>query len=373
MMKKGIEILKRLLACAAALVMILSLATAALAEEQAATEEVPEATAAPEATEKPATAAEKEDEAVFSPLYALRDDAPELTSEGFLPEDSDSSYYLVMDDEAGEWTYVDQQMFINIRRFQDVVERKRKLVWYETEIKVIPGVKFVTQHAKPEQIGHRFLMAKDYPAVRDIVFPLQVFNQYRSLFYGFRVYQKRRPGIIIQNGVLLANDSLKEPHYTLPSYDLIALYPDGSMKTYLAGSIDGEELLAQGATDTWCFGPVLLSEGQIGQQVIDKVFEYANPRQALGMIEPNHYLLMTVEGRNKRSDGVGLIWVAEKMKELGCTEALNLDGGNSVKLVFMGELVNSDRHYNQKNDRSVTSLITLGTFPLDTLNQTDEQ
>ena len=116
-----------------------------------------------------------------------------------------------------------------------------------------------------------------------------------------------------------------------------------------------------------------LSESQIGQQVIDKVFEYANPRQALGMIEPNHYLLMTVEGRNKRSDGVGLIWVAEKMKELGCTEALNLDGGNSVKLVFMGELVNSDRHYNKKNDRSVTSLITLGTFPLDTLSQTDEQ
>ena len=354
MMKKGIEILKRLLACAAALVMILSLATAALAEEQAATEEVPEATAAPEATEKPATAAEKEDEAVFSPLYALRDDAPELTSEGFLPEDSDSSYYLVMDDEAGEWTYVDQQMFINIRRFQDVVERKRKLVWYETEIKVIPGVKFVTQHANPEQIGRRFMMAEDFARQINSILA------FSDDFYGFRVYQKRRPGIIIQNGVLLAND-------------LISLDPDGSMKTYLAGSIDGEELLAQGATDTWCFGPVLLSEGQIGQQVIDKVFEYANPRQALGMIEPNHYLLMTVEGRNKRSDGVGLIWVAEKMKELGCTEALNLDGGNSVKLVFMGELVNSDRHYNQKNDRSVTSLITLGTFPLDTLNQTDEQ
>ena len=161
MMKKGIEILKRLLACAAALVMILSLATAALAEETAATEETPEAIAVPEATEEPAPAADKEDKAAFSPLYALRDDAPELTSEGFLPEDSDPSYYLVMDDEAGEWTYVDQQMFINIRRFQDVVERKRKLVWDETEIKVIPGVKFVTQHANPEQIGRRFLRCDD--------------------------------------------------------------------------------------------------------------------------------------------------------------------------------------------------------------------
>lgn len=81
--EKGIEILKRLLACAAALVMILSLATAALAEETAATEETPEAIAVPEATEEPAPAADKEDKAAFSPLYALRDDAPELTSEGF--------------------------------------------------------------------------------------------------------------------------------------------------------------------------------------------------------------------------------------------------------------------------------------------------
>ncbi len=81
---------------------------------------------------------------------------------------------------------------------------------------------------------------------------------------------------------------------------------------------------------------------------------------------------MTVEGRHKNSDGVGLIWVAERMKALGCTEALNLDGGNSVKLVFMGQLINSDQHYNKKNDRTVTSLITLGTFPLDTLYPSEE-
>ena len=364
MCKKEIRFLKRLLACAAALAMLPSLLPAAMAEETANETEA----AAPEAAEAPASQTPVEDASgAFAPIYALRDDAPALTADGFLPEEADPSYYLVMDDEAGEWTYADHQIFINIRRFQDVVERKRKLVWYETEIRLTPGVKFVTQHANPEQIGRRFMMAEDFAA------QLNSILAFSDDFYGFRVYQKRRPGVIIQNGVLLANDSLKEPHYTLPSYDLIALYPDGSMKTYLAGSIDGEELMAQGVTDTWCFGPVLLSEGQIGQQVIDKVFEYANPRQAMGMIEPNHYLLMTVEGRNKRSDGVGLIWVAERMKELGCTEALNLDGGNSVKLVFMGQLVNSDRHYNKKNDRSVTSLITLGTFPLDTLTQTDAQ
>ena len=67
------------------------------------------------------------------------------------------------------------------------------------------------------------------------------------------------------------------------------------------------------------------------------------------------------------SDGVGLLWVAERMRDMGCVEALNLDGGNSIKLVFMGSLINSDQHYNKKNDRTVTSLITLGTFPLETI------
>ena len=68
------------------------------------------------------------------------------------------------------------------------------------------------------------------------------------------------------------------------------------MKTFLAGSIDADQLIAQNVTDTWCFGPVLLSEGQIGQQVLEERFEYANPRQAIGMIAPNHYLVMTIEG-----------------------------------------------------------------------------
>ncbi len=299
----------------------------------------------------------------FTPLYPLRSDAPTLTADGFLPADSQESYYLLMDAEAREWTYIDHELFINIRGFQDVVERSRDLVWYETEVKMAPGNKFTTRHTNPEYIGRKFMMAENFARQINIILG------FSDDFYGFRVYQKRVPGIIIQNSVILANKSLSKPHYSLPTYDVMALFGDGSMKTYVAGTIDAEQLLAQGATDSWTFGPVLLSNSEIGQQVLEERFEYINPRQTLGMIEPYHYLVMTIEGRNSRSDGVGLIWTAERMRDLGCTEALNLDGGNSVKLVFMGQLINSDRTHNKKNDRTVTSLITLGSFPLDTLGQ----
>ena len=301
------------------------------------------------------------EEAAFTPLYEVPG-APELTAEGFLPEGADPGYYLLFDDENGEWAYIDHQMFIHIKRFNDVVERDRKLIWYETEVKVKPGLKFVTQHANPEAIGRRFMWAQDLATQLNSILAIS------DDFYGFRVYQKRTPGIIIQNGEILANKGLKQPHWSLPNYDVMAYFADGSMKTYLAGTIDAETLLAQGATDSWTFGPLLLSEGEIGEQVLSKQFEYINPRMTLGMIKPNHYFIMTVEGRHSKSDGVGLIWVSEQMRDRGCVEALNLDGGNSIKLVFMGQILNSQRHYNEKNDRTVTSLITLGTFPLDTLN-----
>ena len=74
---------------------------------------------------------------------------------------------------------------------------------------------------------------------------------------------------------------------------------------------------------------------------------------ALGMVEPGHYILLTVAGRVKTrasmipgidelevSRGVYLDWLAWKMLELGAVEALNLDGGGSISLCFLGESVN---------------------------------
>ena len=42
----------------------------------------------------------------------------------------------------------------------------------------------------------------------------------------------------------------------------------------------------------------------------------------------------------KESKGVYFDWLADKMLEKGAVEALNLDGGGTVALVFMGEILN---------------------------------
>ena len=78
------------------------------------------------------------------------------------------------------------------------------------------------------------------------------------------------------------------------------------------------------------------------------------------MLEPNYYPAFTVEGRSSKSQGARLVWRAEKMLELGATEALNLDGGSTTYLIFMGEILNLPQREQQGKLRRVGSLIGVG-------------
>ena len=61
--------------------------------------------------------------------------------------------------------------------------------------------------------------------------------------------------------------------------------------------------------------------------------------------------------------------VAEMMKARGVTEALNLDGGNTMALVFRGRMLNKLATWKRKKFvRTVTSVIGIG----HTENQSEE-
>jgi exopolysaccharide biosynthesis protein len=117
------------------------------------------------------------------------------------------------------------------------------------------------------------------------------------------------------------------------------------------------EYQALQATNVFAFGPILVSEGEINRRVLEAdYYPYEEPRMAIGMIEPFHYIIVAVEGRKKASAGATPAWLARKMQELGCVEALNLDGGGTAVLIFMGKTINRT----EKNLRSINSLITFG-------------
>ena len=115
-----------------------------------------------------------------------------------------------------------------------------------------------------------------------------------------------------------------------------------------------------GAVNVFSFGPILLKNGEINDLVYT-YYKSIEPRHALGMIEPGHYLLISVQGRTKDSKGTFLQRVAETMRDKGVTEALNLDGGNTMALIFRGRMLNKLATYKKRNFvRTVTSLIGIG-------------
>lgn len=60
----------------------------------------------------------------------------------------------------------------------------------------------------------------------------------------------------------------------------------------------------------------------------------AAPRTAIGIKEDGSILLYTIDGRQSgHSYGVQLATLAKRMKELGCVDAINLDGGGSTSMI----------------------------------------
>lgn len=170
-------------------------------------------------------------------------------------------------------------------------------------------------------------------------------------YYGFR-----EDGVIIRNGTVYRDD---------PVRDAMALFDDGTMKTYDEEEISSSDLLAQGATNTLSFGPILIQDGNIVSDFssvkIDSNFgnrsiQNANPRTAIGMIAPNHYVFVVVDGRSEGySRGMTLAELAAVMSDLGATEAYNLDGGGSSTMYFMGRVVNNPLGKNQ--ERGVSDIL----------------
>ncbi len=142
-------------------------------------------------------------------------------------------------------------------------------------------------------------------------------------------YGNSEDGIVIRNGTLYRDNTTNA--------DICVLFTDGTMKTYSPSEFNADEVIAAGAWQAWTFGPALLDgNGNIPDTFNTNSYIYGNnPRCAIGMIAPGHYVFVVVDGRNKGySKGVDLTALAEIMADAGCTCAYNLDGGNSSAMYF---------------------------------------
>ena len=105
--------------------------------------------------------------------------------------------------------------------------------------------------------------------------------------------------------------------------------------------------------NAFMFGPALVKDGEV-LKMPKKYANYAvdakNPRAAIGQIDKLTYVMVVAEGRTKDSQGCTFQQLADFMGGLGCTQAYNLDGGNSAILVFNNETYNTKAQERDIND-----------------------
>jgi Tol biopolymer transport system component len=108
----------------------------------------------------------------------------------------------------------------------------------------------------------------------------------------------------------------------------------------------GEELAVtwffrgwSGVADSVGGFPVLVEDGNVTQNCPSALCQ-RHPRTGIGITAGNVALLVVVDGRSPKSAGLTIRQFGQLFKQLGATDAVNLDGGGSSTMVVRGKIRN---------------------------------
>jgi len=262
----------------------------------------------------------------------LSDQTEETTSEVFMADD---------------WNYSSESASIAIKKISTGTGRNT-VTYFAADIVLSDATDLSSAFAEDEFgtniIEYTSQIAEDNNAIFAI----------NGDYYGFRT-----DGIEIRNGIIFRDE---------PARVGLAFYRDGSIKIYDETQTSARELLDEGVWNTLSFGPALIINSQVSPNLttveVDTNFgnhsiQGDQPRTGVGIIDKNHYVFVVVDGRSAGySEGVDLTEFAKIFKELGCTDAYNIDGGGSSTMYFMGRVVNNPLGKNK--ERGTSDILFIG-------------
>lgn len=105
----------------------------------------------------------------------------------------------------------------------------------------------------------------------------------------------------------------------------------------LDGMVDGKKVI-----NSFCFGPVLVHEGNALRMSYDEnmASDTGRQRMAICQVGPLTYKAVCCAGPARGSSGLTLQEFADLCAEQGVQTAYNLDGGDSTMMIFGGEKIN---------------------------------
>jgi exopolysaccharide biosynthesis protein len=129
------------------------------------------------------------------------------------------------------------------------------------------------------------------------------------------------------------------PGVTGPDSSLVSTGQEIQISTETTPSLRGAQAAISG-------GPILVRGGKVVRIPASTSSAYQSrsaferhPRSAIGWNDAN-YFLVEVDGRQDESVGMTLRELSGYLLELGCTDAMNLDGGGSATLWYAGRVRN---------------------------------
>ncbi len=173
-------------------------------------------------------------------------------------------------------------------------------------------------------------------------------------------------GLVVHNGYKLQNVENSSIGFRS---GIAVVYRDGSVKMFNLArkqtfNYDKENKNNGGIWQAFQFGPILVQDGQIPTGLKQRE---RHPRAIFGYCgEPGHYIAVVVDGRTTKSIGMTEQEMAELMLSLGCTDAINLDGGNSAVMLFMGKTISTpsgkDNDGDGVADRNVNDMLEFAAY-----------
>lgn len=153
-------------------------------------------------------------------------------------------------------------------------------------------------------------------------------------------------GIVVRNGKTLRFKPNR-------SRDTLVIDDKGDFTILSPTTREGFESLDSPVMHAFCFGPGLVIDGQVLEDVNHITLNLGKNKRtqriALCQMGPLDYLILACEGpENKGSKGLTLLQMAQLCKKMGCRNAYNLDGGSSATIALKGKKINAlDSHKNR--------------------------
>lgn len=261
-------------------------------------------------------------DAALIPYPENRNEAGYLTEGEFVYEDV----------EKGLWAYLSETLQVEIVQYDMDKPAQR---WFLAEVKFDPAMESFRQHI---WINARYKGQETYP--QTLAQSSRLVFAVNGDYYPYRVNNNYTVGNVIRDYKVLYNiNKNKNPGF--PPLDTMALHDDGSISVYGVKETTADELAALGDVhDALSFGPYMARDGVL------RIFDGKNasaqePRCAIGMIEPGHYIFVDCEGRVPKGPiGLTVNEIGMLLYGHGCNEVFLLDGGSTSVMIFMGEKLN---------------------------------